>query len=226
MIDFSYGLFGRLRAAAKKDWDAYTNHEFVRQLGAGTLPPACFKRFLTQDYLFLIHFARAYALLAFKHTELPDIRAATAGLQAIVNEIPLHVKFCASWGIPEAQMQAEAEAAETMLYTRFVLDTGMSGDALDLLTALLPCVAGYGEIGTRLLSSPETKLDGNPYKDWILAYQSEEYQESVAAAIHTLDELGQKRGAETRFTALTHIFATATRLEADFWSMGMKAREN
>lgn len=30
-IDFEYGLFGKLRAAAAEDWDAYVRHPFVRQ---------------------------------------------------------------------------------------------------------------------------------------------------------------------------------------------------
>ena len=32
----------------------------------GELPETSFRRYLAQDYLFLIHFARAYGLAAFK----------------------------------------------------------------------------------------------------------------------------------------------------------------
>ncbi len=35
-----------------------------------------------------------------------------------------------------------------------VLDIGHSGDALDLLVALMPCVAGYAEIGLGCCSIP------------------------------------------------------------------------
>jgi hypothetical protein len=48
-------------------------------------------------------------------------------------------------------MAAQPEAPETVNYTRYVLDIGHSGDALDLLVALMPCVAGYAEIGLGLL---------------------------------------------------------------------------
>ena len=41
--------------------EKYTGHAFVRQLAAGTLPERCFRHYLIQDYLFLIHFARAGA---------------------------------------------------------------------------------------------------------------------------------------------------------------------
>src|SRR5690554_1354072 len=98
------GLFARLREAALDDWRAYVEHPFVRGLGAGTLPEACFRHYLGQDYLFLIHFARAYALAAYKAETLEDMRQAAAGMSAILDlEMGLHVSFCAGWGLSEAE---------------------------------------------------------------------------------------------------------------------------
>ncbi|MGQ0664852.1 MAG: hypothetical protein ACT4P2_14985 [Pseudomonadota bacterium] len=51
-------LFQRLRAAHADDWRRYSEREFVRHLAAGTLPEAAFRRYLGQDQLFVIHFAR------------------------------------------------------------------------------------------------------------------------------------------------------------------------
>ena len=70
------GLFARLRGAAGEDWRRYTQHDFVRQLARGTLPEASFRRYLGQDYLFLIHFARAYALAIYKSASLAEMREA------------------------------------------------------------------------------------------------------------------------------------------------------
>ena len=57
-------IFDRLKASAAVEWRAYVDHAFVRQLGAGSLPEPAFRAYLVQDYLFLIQFARAYALAA------------------------------------------------------------------------------------------------------------------------------------------------------------------
>src|SRR6186713_2044774 len=134
-------LFDRLRDAAGQEWTRYTRHEFVRRLGDGSLEQAAFRHYLIQDYLFLVHFARAYALAAYKSDTLADLRAASASVSTIVDvEMPLHVKYCAEWGLTEAQMQAEPEGLETMAYTRFVLERGLAGDRLDLDCALIPCV--------------------------------------------------------------------------------------
>ena len=59
------GLLASLRVGCG-DWLAYVDHGFVRGLADGSLPEPSFRHYLVQDYLFLIHFARAYALAAYK----------------------------------------------------------------------------------------------------------------------------------------------------------------
>ena len=216
-------LFSRLRDACADEWRAYTDHAFVRGLADGTLPEACFRHYLEQDYLFLFHFARAYALAAYKADNLGDIRLAAAGLSAIIDvEMGLHVEFCSGWGLDEAEMAALAEAEETMAYTRYVLEKGLQGDLLDLHVALAPCMLGYAEIGRVLAESPATRVEGNPYTPWIDMYASDEYQAVAADERATINRLMAERGGPGRLPALTETFRQATRLEAAFWGMGMR----
>lgn len=217
-------LFARLRDAARPSWEAYVDHPFVRGLTDGSLPEAAFRRYLTQDYLFLIHFARAYALAAFKHARVADIREAAATLHALIDhEMKLHVAYCAEWGIDEAAMEREAEAEETMAYTRYVLERGLAGDVLDLEVALAPCVIGYAEIGARMARDPALRVEGNPYRAWYEMYAGAEFRTVAEAAIARLDRLGAARGAEARWEELVRSFDSACRLEARFWQMGLAA---
>ncbi|MFP6732600.1 MAG: thiaminase II [Rhodospirillales bacterium] len=214
-------LFDRLKAANTEEWGAYTHHPFVAGLGDGTLPGPCFRHYLGQDYLFLIQFARAYGLAAYKSTSLEDIRQAARGLHAIIDlEMDLHVEFCASWGLSRADMEALPEAVETMAYTRFVLETGLAGDALDLHVALAPCIIGYAEIGLQLAASISAD---NAYAAWIEMYASDDYQAAADAERRQLDSLYQSRAGEGRMPGLTQIFNQATRLEIAFWQMGLDA---
>ncbi|MGE0746526.1 MAG: thiaminase II [Rhodospirillales bacterium] len=216
------GLFARLRYAARDEWAAYTRHDFVRSLGDSTLRPACFRHYLVQDYLFLIHFARAYALAAYKADTLSDMRTAQAGLAAILDvEMGLHVEYCAGWGIAPAELEAAPEAAATTAYTRFVLDTGMAGDLLDLHVALAPCMVGYAEIGLTLAADPSTRTDGNPYLPWIRMYSGAEFVAAARAEAELLDGLMARRAGDGRFDRLVAIFRRATVLERQFWDMGM-----
>ncbi|MCC6471924.1 MAG: thiaminase II [Alphaproteobacteria bacterium] len=216
--------FDRLRAANREAWDAYVAHAFVRQLGAGTLPEPAFKFYLIQDYLFLVQFARAYALAAYKSDTLDDMRQAARSMRIIVDdEMSLHVKFCAGWGLGLEDMLRVPEAPQCMAYTRFVLEAGHAGDILDLQAALAPCVVGYAEIANRLMADPATRLDGNPYRAWIEAYAGSDYQGVAAAAVAQLDRLYARRAGQGRDAALARLFGAATRLEADFWQMGLDA---
>ena len=217
-------LFPRLRDDCAAEWTAYTGHAFVRGIGDGTLPEAAFRYYLGQDYLFLIHFARAYGLAAYKADDLEDIRAAAAAVSAIVDvEMGLHVDYCAGWGLTEADMAALPEDPACMAYTRYVLERGQAGDLLDLQVALAPCVIGYGEIGQRLAADPAIVRDGNPYAAWIDMYAGDEYQEVACAAVIQLDRLSDRLGGEARYASLLKTFRDATRLEAGFWQMGLDA---
>jgi thiaminase/transcriptional activator TenA len=219
-LPLTYGLFGRLRQDATAEWQAYTRHPFVLALGDGTLPEAKFRNFLVQDYLFLIQYARAYALAAYKLDDRAEMRAALdTALFLLDGEMHLHVKYCAGWGIAEAEMAAASESLEVLAYTRFVLECGQAGDALDLMVALAPCIVGYAEIGAALAAAP---VPGNPYQPWIEAYTGVDYTNSVRGAIEALDRLGARRGAADRYPALARIFRTATRLEAEFWNTGWR----
>ncbi len=220
-------LFARLKDSCAEDWQAYVAHDFVERLGEGSLPEACFRHYLAQDYLFLIHFSRAYALAVFKSEELDDMRQAAATLDALLDtEMSLHIRTCAGWGLRETDLTALPEAAANMAYTRYVLERGLAGDLLDLLVALAPCVVGYGEIGARLLGGQGGQIQNNPYRDWIETYGGAEYQAVVQGAVAQLDRVAGRRlggAAETsdRWASLTRTFRDATRLEIGFWDMGL-----
>ncbi|MEL6734836.1 MAG: thiaminase II [Pseudomonadota bacterium] len=215
-------LFDRLKADCADEWALYTRHSFVEQMGDGTLPQTAFRDYLVQDYLFLIQFARAYALAIYKGRSLSQMRHGLEGLKAILDvEMDLHVRLCAGWGLNEQALEQAPEKTQTIAYTRFVLDAGMAGDLLDLYIALAPCMIGYGEIGARLAEGGV--LDENPYGEWINEYASDGYQELTQATIANLDHLAATSMTEARYPALRELFRAATLLEADFWQMGLDA---
>ena len=218
------GFFAALRDGAGDGWRDYVEHPFVQGLGDGTLPEAAFRHYLIQDYLFLIQFARAYGLAAYKADTLAEIRAASDGLKALVEvEMDLHRAYCAEWGLEEAALEAADADGATLAYTSYVLERGLAGDLLDLRVALAPCVVGYGEIGARLAADPTTRTDGNPYASWINMYAGGEYQTFMQAEIEALGALAARRGGRARFEGLAATFRTATRLEAAFWQAGLDA---
>jgi thiaminase/transcriptional activator TenA len=216
-------FFDRLKIAGSAEWRAYTEHPFTYGLADGSLPESAFRHYLVQDYLFLIEFARAYALSIYKSPKLADMRESYAGLSAILDvEMNLHVKLCADWGLSPSDLEEAAPAVEMLAYTRYVLDAGMRGDLLTLKVALAPCVIGYAEIATRLASRPNALAATNPYRGWIAEYAGAPYQEVAAKAQAHLDGLADLYATAAREADLIDIFKEATRLEADFWEMGWR----
>lgn len=213
--------FARLKHAASDAWHSYTDHQFVRQLGDGTLPEQSFRTYLVQDYLFLIQFSRAWALAAYKSRTIPDIRAAQAGLSGILDETELHVRLCERWGLSPEHLHTVPEHQATVAYTRFVLDCGAAGDLLDLHVALAPCVIGYAEIGMTLVERHGPIGSNHPYREWIAEYSGDAFQNLAKGARKLLDDLAERSMTNRRFDELTKLFAQASRLEADFWQMGL-----
>src|SRR5271169_6982752 len=120
-------LFHRLVTASDRDWRAYIRHQFVLLLASGELPEVCFRRYLVQDYLFLIHFARAWGLAIYKSDALGEMRRAQRLVAATLDiEIGLHIDYCRGWGLEPAAIEAAPEALQTIAYTRFVLDRGLA----------------------------------------------------------------------------------------------------
>src|SRR5215813_4180804 len=218
-------LFSRLVQASGVAWHAYTRHKFVLQLASGDLPEACFRHYLVQDYLFLIHFARAWGLAVYKSDTLAEMKRAQRLVAATLDvEIGLHIEYCRGWGLSETAMAAEPEAPATIAYTRFVLDRGVAGDRLDLEVALAPCIVGYAVIAAERVGDPGTRMEGNRYREWLEMYAGADYQSLAQEAEAALDEHFARRGGEGRFPSLAASFTSAARLEADFWQMGLDQR--
>lgn len=214
--------FADWRGQAGDHWRDYTHHDFVQSLADGTLPEQAFLTYLRQDYLFLIHFSRAWSLAVVKAQSLTEMRAASDMVQALLHhEMALHVSLCGQAGISRAALEATEEAPSNLAYTRYVLETGYSGDYLDLLAALAPCVFGYGEIGARLIAQSRP----TPYRAWIETYGGAEYQSLCRATGGMIDQavtdrLGPQAHDLPKWARLRATFRTATRLEVGFWGLG------
>ncbi|TCL00344.1 thiaminase/transcriptional activator TenA [Shimia isoporae] len=220
----TYGrAFSLMREKAPEAWRDYTRHAFVESMKDGSLPKEAFLHYLRQDYVFLIHFSRAWALAIVKSETHEEMLGAVGTVNALVaEEMQLHVGVCEDAGISQDQLFSTNERAENLAYTRFVLEAGYSGDLLDLLAALAPCVMGYGEIGLRLAAEKTSE----EYGDWIATYSSDGYQDSCKAVGKLLEEalirrLGVSYETSPRWRRLCDTFRQATELEVGFWQMGL-----
>ncbi|KAK9765367.1 trifunctional hydroxymethylpyrimidine kinase/phosphomethylpyrimidine kinase/thiaminase [Basidiobolus ranarum] len=203
-------------------WHDFTHHPFVQQMADGTLPRESFLHYIKQDYIYLQHYARANALASYKASTMDEIVAAAQIVIHIAHESQLHIKYCEQWGISYDDIMNTEESMQNVAYTRYVLDKGHSGGALDLQVALAPCLLGYGVIGMRLFNDPNTKRDGNPYWPWIRNYAEDDFQQACKTGMNLLEKYAVKLAPSAHHLAdLVKIFNEATKLEIAFWQMGL-----
>ncbi|KAL2358697.1 Phosphomethylpyrimidine kinase-domain-containing protein [Cryomyces antarcticus] len=199
------------REDVKEAWLEHTEHAFVAGLADGTLPLETFKYYLIQDYLYLIHFARANALAAYKVKSLDDVAMSASIVTHINEEVKLHLKYCEEFGVSKEEIESTQESQACTAYTRYVLDIGHSEDWLALQISMLPCLIGYGEIARRLHNDPNTEREGNRYWQWILNYVADDYTEAVRVG-SDLVEKHAVRQSPNRIEELVRIFVHATKV--------------
>ena len=222
----SYGnVFKLLKEKKKDNWILYTKHDFLKKLSAGTLKEEKFLNYLIQDYLFLIQFSKAWSLAILKSDNLEEMKIAASTVNDLINfEMELHISLCANYGISKSDLENADEENQNIAYTRYVLELGYSGDLLDLLSSLAPCVLGYGEIGINYKNSnPKISM----YQKWIDTYSSNEYQDLCKNVSNLIDQafmlrLGDDFVSTYKWQKVNKIFNKATLLEVDFWNMAMK----
>ena len=205
-------------------WARYTqSHPFTTALARGTLPIKVFRHYMIQDYLYLTHFARTYALAAYKARNMRQITANAVIILHIEREMQLHLQYCSEFGITKQQIEGTRESVACQAYSRYILDIGAAGDLLGLYVALAPCLLGYGVVAQRLYDDPESKREGNVYWRWVENYVAEDYKEAVGKGRVVLEEEGRRQGvswSEGRLEELVEVFREATRLEVGFWEEG------
>ncbi|KAH7890084.1 Phosphomethylpyrimidine kinase-domain-containing protein [Phlebopus sp. FC_14] len=231
-----FPLTYKLICSTSRLWRQYVQHDFVTQLGKGTLERASFLHFIKfavvsqerrQDYHYLKYYARAYSLLASKSHDFAPIMAAAEIVFHITRESAMHTSFCAQWGITREELETTPESPATTAYGAFLLDTGLQGDTTKLVMALAACLLGYGEVGLWLKKEAEkpnswVKWEGNPYLKWMQDYSGEDYQNAVKVGLETIEKRAvADPPSPARYAEWKAVWEQCVLLEKGFWDMAM-----
>lgn len=188
---------------------AISDHPFLQELAAGTLPREIFEEYMTQDALYLALYGRVLAGLASMSSDPDDtVFWSTGARESIEVERALHASRVSN--LDTAVMSATCTA-----YTSFVMSRLTVGDYGVAAAGVLPCYWVYQDVGDELLARAGS-LDGHPYADWIGLYSDPAFAAQAARARSIVDKVGAASGDETRERMLD-TFVTAARYEWMFW---------
>lgn len=212
---------GQLMHQLETEWRRNHQHPFVLGMADGTLDPVKFRFYMVQDYLYLIDYAKLFALGAVKASRLEHMQLFAGLLHSTLNEeMGLHRAYAKRFGISETELEQAQPSPVMLAYTHYMLHCANNGTLAHLMAALLPCMWSYWEIGKALAAIPGA-LNHPLYGDWIAMYSSEGFGELAQTCIGLMDELAADV-SESERQKLADIFLNTTRFEYLFWDMADK----
>ena len=202
------------------------NHEFPMGIADGSLDFDCFKHFIEQDYYFLIEYSKILGLATIKSPDHETMSKFSILLEETLNnEMQLHISFSKKLGIEESTLKKIIPTTATSSYTNFLVKTGYEGNFPEIIAALLPCMATYAEIGTKLNTIKLASIS-EPYKEWIEMYSSQEFQD-LSEWITILVNKTAENCTEYEKNKMKKVYIDSCKFELDFWTSSLdKTRWN
>jgi thiaminase len=105
-------------------------------------------------------------------------------------------------------------------YNAHICEGIATGDLCIALASVLPCMWIYNQVGLHILN--HSKLEGNPFKEWILEYGQEEFTTGVNKVLKMVDGWASKTDKQTR-EKMDYYYLKAALYEYAFWDYGYNA---
>lgn len=211
----------QLRQAADPIWKKYFEHPFVAGMGDGSLEIEKFRHYMIQDFLYLMDYARVFALGTVKAGEEKSMRAFAESAAGILGgEMNLHRAYLRRLNVSEEAISMARPAMENVSYTSYMLSVAHAGGPAEIVAAILACSWSYAEIGQALCRVPGATAHPM-YGEWVKIYSGEDYARENEAWIERMNDLA-KSASSSQCEHLIEIFVRCSEYELDFWNMAWR----
>ena len=183
------------------------NTKFVQGIKNGDLPKTKFQEYLAQDYFFLESFARAYGLAVSKSRNKKNIKTLSVLLSGVSEELILHETYAKEWDI---DLTTNLIRPATKKYTDFLEEVSLNLSLIEIMSAMTPCMRLYSWLGKKLLNM----ISDNPYKEWILTYSDESFDNLAKSLENLIDEYDESYDIDQ----INFLYKKAMELELDFFN--------
>ena len=144
----------RLYQAVQEIWEGYYRHPFVQGIQDGTLDRNKFRYYILQDYLYLVDYARVFALGAAKSPDLETMQMFAGKCKSILdNEMSIHDGYMGLFEITQEELDSTPMALDNASYTAYMLRVGYEEDAAAICAAILACSVSYEVLAKRMISA-------------------------------------------------------------------------
>ena len=181
--------------------------KFVQGLKNGNLPKNIFQEYVAQDYFFLESFSRAYGLAVSKCKNKDSVKVLGRLLVGVSEEIILHETYAKKWDI---DLTNNFIKPATQNYTDFLDEVSQKQCAVEIMFAMTPCMRLYSWLGKSL----SNKVLNNPYKEWIITYSHESFDNLAKSLENLIDS--SKEDYDTN--KANFLYKRAMELELEFFN--------
>lgn len=214
----------RLLAATEDIWAEYHTHPFVRGIADGTLDEEKFRYYMVQDYLYLIDYAKVFAIGVAKARD-PETMRLFAGYvhQILDGEMDIHKGYMQRLGIPLEEAERAPVALDNLSYTSYMLRVAYDEGPAEIAAAILSCALSYEYIAKEIVAKDPAAADHPFYGEWVRGYADPGYAASNQVLVDLTERL-TKDYSEAQLEHLTEIFIACSRYEGAFWDMAWEMR--
>lgn len=214
----------RLLAATEDIWAEYHTHPFVRGIADGTLDEEKFRYYMVQDYLYLIDYAKVFAIGVAKARD-PETMRLFAGYvhQILDGEMDIHKGYMQRLGIPLEEAERAPVALDNLSYTSYMLRVAYDEGPAEIAAAILSCALSYEYIAKEIVAKDPAAADHPFYGEWVRGYADPGYAASNQVLVDLTERLTRDY-SQAQLEHLTEIFIACSRYEGAFWDMAWEMR--
>lgn len=195
-------------------YNSILKEDFIKELSDGSLPVDRFSRYLAQDEVYLSNYYRQMFELAGLMDSESNKALFTAFAQSgMEGEQAMHQMLIEKYDI--------ATDVKASVITKAYNDLTQSGidcgNRCIALAGMLPCMWIYNRVGLHIFGN--ARLEGNPYKEWILEYGNQEFTEGVDTVLDIIDNWAIT-ASEATIAKMDEYYLRAALYEYAFWDYG------
>ena len=196
-------------------WAGYMNHPFIQGMNDGSLDKEKFEFYLKQDYLYLLDYAKVFALGLVKSKKEEHMQIFGDMIQMIINsETDTHKTYLEDLKVTREDIFQTSVSLTTDSYTKYMLAVAFEEGVAEIAVAVLACSWSYKYIADHM----DEDKDHGYYAPWIEAYGSDGYSAGNDVSIQLVDDLTEGY-TEAQLKNLEKIIWNCSRYEGMFWDM-------
>ena len=200
-------------------WQSYETHPFLLGLFDGTLPIEKFRFYMIQDYLYLLDYAKVFALGIAKADSIEEMQFFSQNVHQILHgEMEIHRSYMQRLGISDQDAAQTSIHPANYSYTAYMLKEAYQGGVSEILAAILACSWSYADIALHLSERYPQAISHPFFGEWVAGYASQSYQATNQSLIDRLD-IAAAHLSKTTLEHLSQIFQACSRYELGFWDM-------